>query len=76
MGKEKTVILGQIEGTIEKPFVLKWKEPVANQADGQTNVFADTAALHSGIAPDSLSATETVGSTGFPGETADTTFLV
>lgn len=41
--------------------------------EGTTNVFRDTCAIHAGVSPEAMPEGETVGTTGYPGETADTT---
>jgi hypothetical protein len=74
MTKQIVTVLGTVDEPIEKPFVLKWAKPQGAALDGTTNVFADTAAMHAGVAPESLPEGETVGTTGYPGETADTTW--
>ncbi len=76
MSRQIVVELGTVDQPIEKPFVLRWAKAQAGTNDGQTSVFSDTAAFHAGVSPDNLPDGETVGTTGYPGETADTTFSV
>ncbi|BDP42762.1 hypothetical protein DAETH_27310 [Deinococcus aetherius] len=71
-----SIELGIVEGQIEKPFVLRWSERFKS-ADGQTNVFADTALAPGSLPSDEMSFTETVSSTSRgagESETADTSF--
>lgn len=77
--KSKTVILGDVEGKIDTPFVLKFAEPRNKRPnDGSTNYIADTCAIELGVQADALPSAEKFGSTdrmgGQPGESADTTF--
>lgn len=77
---KKTYVLGQVDGHIDKPFVLKWgvKHDSHHVDDGHTNVFADTALNSCDNFSDVMPLGETIESTtpsnGDSGELADTTF--
>lgn len=73
MADSKIVQLGEIDGMIDKPFVLRFFVEAVSP-DGATNRFADTCATLAGVDPSTLPAGETIGTTGYPGETADTTW--
>ena len=73
MSKQVTFELGKVDERIEKPFVLKWLQKEQASPEGTTNVFQDTCAIHAGVPPENLPEGETVSTTGYPGETADTT---
>jgi hypothetical protein len=74
MPKQYVIELGNVDSPIEKPFVLKWARARHASPSGSTNVFSDTAALHAGVSPENMPDGETIGTTGYPQETADTTF--